>query len=92
MTSADRPLGRERRLDQFDPVAHAIRQGGVVEVVSGVMQHGAVAVADEDERARAGLEHEGKVLGAHDRRRVRIDMRFACDLASDLGGKVGLGP
>jgi len=86
-----RGLGRERRLDQFDPVAHAIGKRGVVEVISGVVHLGAVAVADEDERPRAGLEHEGKILGAHDRKGVRFDMGVACDFAGDGGGKVGLG-
>ena len=83
-------LRRERRLDQFDPVAHAVGEGGVVEIIGRVMEHRAVAVAEEDERARARFEHERKVLRAHDRSDVRIHMGIADDLARDLGGELGL--
>ena len=84
-------LGRERRLHQLDPIAHAVRQDLVVKVVSGVMQHRAVPVADEDECSGPRLEHEGEVLRAHGRWGVRLDMGVACDLARNARREVGLG-
>src|ERR1700690_4592565 len=54
------------------------------------MQRRAVAVADKDERAWPRLEHEGEVLRAHGRGRVRIDMAFACDLARNARREIGL--
>ena len=52
------------------------------------MEAGAVAVAEEHEGAGALLEHEGEVLGAHDRRHVGIDV--AADFAGGVGGLLGL--
>src|ERR1700722_15829052 len=54
------------------------------------MQGRAVAVADKDERAGPRLEHEREVLRPHGRRRIRIDIAFARDLARDARREVGL--
>src|SRR5438105_265583 len=46
---------RQRVLDQLDPVRGAVDDRLVVEIIGGVMQAGAIAVAAEDERARPRL-------------------------------------
>jgi hypothetical protein len=50
--SGKRRSRRQRVLDQLDPVRGAEHDRIVVEIVGGVMQPGAVAVAAEDERTR----------------------------------------
>ena len=53
---------RQRVLDQLDPVRGAEHDRLVVEIIGGVMQAGAVAIAAEDERARPLLQHVGEIL------------------------------
>lgn len=45
--------GRQRSLGQLDPVAHSMRNGIVVEVVSGIMQRCRIAIPDENEGSGA---------------------------------------
>ena len=66
----DRYLSRQRRLHQLRPIRRPERDGFVVEVVCRMMQSGAIAVADEDEGARARFQHEGEILRAHDGREL----------------------
>src|SRR5437764_8457188 len=63
-------LRRQRGFHQSDPIGGADRNDLVVEVVSRVVQAGAIAVADKDESAGTLLEHEREILRAHDRRDV----------------------
>ena len=76
-------LPRRRGFCQPDPVADAVRDRLVVEIVTRVMKVGRVAVADEDERAGPGLQHEGEILAAHGRRDAGIDVVGAGDVAGD---------
>src|SRR6266702_6085960 len=48
---------RQCVLDQLDPVRRAVDDRLVVEIIGGVMQTGAIAIAAEDEGARAGFQH-----------------------------------
>ena len=52
------------------------------------MQPGAVAVADEDEGPRPGLQHIGEVLRAHHRRNVGTDIALARDIGGDPRGNL----
>src|SRR5258708_19045115 len=52
-----------------------------------MMQPGGRAVADEDEGAGPGLQHEGKILRAHHRRRVDVDALASGDLRGNRGRK-----
>src|SRR5260370_29423995 len=54
------------------------------------MELGAVAVADEDECAGPRLKHEGKVLGAHHRRNVWMDLVLPYNFARNRDSELGL--
>ncbi len=62
---------RQRGLRQLHPIGRPERDRLVVEVIRGVMQARAVAIADPDEGARPRVQHEGKILRAHHRRQLR---------------------
>ena len=57
---------------------------------AGVVQAGAVAVADEDVGAGPRLQHVGEILAAHRPAAVSASTALADDLGGDLGGKGGL--
>src|SRR5690606_26114691 len=84
-----RPSGGERLFGEPHPVADTMRDDLVVEVVGRIAEPGRIAVADEDEGAGPGLQHIGKILAAHDRRRVVDDILFAGDLPGDAAGENG---
>src|SRR3979490_1690062 len=52
---------RQRVLDQLDPVRGAEHDRLVVEIVGGMMQAGAVAVAAEDKGAGPSLQHVSEI-------------------------------
>ena len=49
------------------------------------MQAGAVAVSDEDESAGTRLQHERKILRAHDRSEAIVDALLSDHLGGDRG-------
>src|SRR2546421_9886617 len=57
----------QRVLDQLDPVGGAEHDRLVVEIIGGVMQPCAVAVAAEDQRTPPLLQHEGEIFAGHQR-------------------------
>src|SRR3984893_1724095 len=83
-------LRRERGFDQLHPIGSPEGDHLVVEVVGGVMQPGAVAVAGEDKGAGARFQHEGEVFGAHDGCDVLVDALAARDLRRHRSRKGGL--
>src|SRR3982074_1402816 len=52
---------RQRVLDQLDPIRGAAHDGLLVEIVGGMMQPGAVAVAAEDKCTRPLFQHVGEI-------------------------------
>src|ERR1700735_271889 len=88
---ACRSLPIQRRFGEPHPVGRTERDRIVVKIISRMMQHGAVAVADIDERARTLFQHIGEVLGTHQRRRIAIDFVLAGNLSGDRSRKGGAG-
>src|SRR5262245_4808009 len=81
---------RHGRLYETRPIGDAGRDRSIVKIVTGMMHAGRVAVAEQDERTRPGLKHEGKVLAAHEWRNVGVDLVTAGDLPGDSGRELGL--
>ena len=65
---------RHGRLYEARPVGHAGGNRGIVKIVLGMMHAGRVAVAEQDERTRPRLKHEGEVLAPHEWRNVGVDL------------------
>src|SRR5487761_2326114 len=80
---------RQRVLDQLDPVRGAEHDGLVVEIIGGMMQAGAVAVAAENKRTGPPLQHVGEILPAHQRRHL-LNMAVAGDLLRHLDREIRL--
>ena len=74
MTAENFDSPRQRGLRQLHPIGRAERDRLVVEIIRGVMQARAVAVADPDEGARPRVQHEGEILRAHHRRQRGVDV------------------
>ncbi len=83
-------LARGCGLGQAYPIADAVRDHFVVEVISRVVKVGGIAVADEDERARTGLQHEREILTAHGRCYVSIHVVGAGNFTGDRRREVCL--
>src|SRR5579864_1244965 len=56
---------RQRVFDQLDPVRSTEHDRRVVEIIGGMMQSGAVAIAAEDKGAGPCFQHVGEILGPH---------------------------
>lgn len=63
----------------------------VVEVIFGVMDHGGIAVTNEDVGSGALFEHESKVFTAHNGGSIGGHVLGSGDFGGDCGGKLGLG-
>src|ERR1700731_5179396 len=57
----DGPSCRQRVLDQLDPVGRAENNRVVIEILGGVVEAGAVAVAAENKGPRTLFQHVGKI-------------------------------
>ena len=93
-TSSQACEPRQLLLDDVRIEAGAQRQGGVVEVVAGVVHLAAalaVAVADVDVGAGHALQHEGEILRGHDQRpRLRSTLSAPTSVGCGIGDELGL--
>src|SRR5690606_14277455 len=80
----------QEALRQLHPEGRAVGQRLVIEVVAGTVQADpaalAGAVAEIDVTAGFRLQHEGKILRTHHRRRLGADIVGSDHLGSDFGG------
>src|ERR1039457_3128463 len=93
MISSFSLLYRKRFLDQRRKIAGAERNHVVVEIVVRIVQEAVkrtTALAEPGVGTGARLQHIRKVLAAHRRLPVGMDIALAEDLLPDLGRKQGL--
>lgn len=84
----------KKPLHQPRQKAGADRKGGIVEVVTRIVQKAAIlsgAVAEPQHGSPAGVEHEREIFATHRRCDIADDVVGAADLCRDIGSEFSLG-
>ena len=53
----------------------------VIKIIGRMVKTGTVTVAGKYERAGPGIQHEREIFAAHERRNIRIDIGFTCNVS-----------